>query len=389
MDPIRANLSIMILGLLLSGCSNNTEAPTQKPDTVAADFNVPSTDAPSTQGFASLQSGEAVDDVVPESGQEVIQAMQNRLQASIATNGGKEPAPEEVEATIAFGKIQRDRFPDDDNLTQALTAMMFQSVRFLENDPTKLVERRLELGQMARLLIAKQDVASQLGNMPSFLLLEEAKGLIQKGELQQGWQTIVESRAHGFRQSKLLFLDPAFEAVVGQEDYAKEIQTWLTDELTQQIAQQEAFPFSFALKSLDEERTEVSLDDFADKKLILIDTWGTWCSPCRAAVPHLVAVQEKFKDQLAVVGVNFEQPIGGASIEDTKARLEEFRASQPINYPCLYGDFDPRAKIPGFEGFPTMLLVDNKGRTRLLISGYQPLPVLETTIRQVLKSLKE
>ena len=42
-------------------------------------------------------------------------------------------------------------------------------------------------------------------------------------------------------------------------------------------------------------------------KVLLIDFWATWCAPCRAAMPHLSALQERFADQgLVVIGVSKE-----------------------------------------------------------------------------------
>src|SRR5262245_37209948 len=42
----------------------------------------------------------------------------------------------------------------------------------------------------------------------------------------------------------------------------------------------------------------------AQGKVLVIDFWGTWCPPCRAVVPKLVALQKEMKDKpVQVVGV--------------------------------------------------------------------------------------
>jgi len=57
------------------------------------------------------------------------------------------------------------------------------------------------------------------------------------------------------------------------------------------------------------------------KNVYVVEFWATWCPSCRASIPHLSKLQEKYKDSgLVVVGISIEEP------DDVRAFVEEARA---------------------------------------------------------------
>ncbi|MEK7793763.1 MAG: TlpA disulfide reductase family protein [Candidatus Hydrogenedentota bacterium] len=80
----------------------------------------------------------------------------------------------------------------------------------------------------------------------------------------------------------------------------------------------------------------LSLDDerFNDK-VVLIDIWATWCTPCWVALPFIVQMQDKYRDAgLEVVSIAFEE---GDTPEARSVKVRQAIAKKGINYPVLDG----------------------------------------------------
>ncbi len=107
--------------------------------------------------------------------------------------------------------------------------------------------------------------------------------------------------------------------------------------------------FKFDVTTLD--GAQLTQDEVKDK-VVIVDFWGTWCPPCRAAVPHLVRLYEKYHDQgLLIVGLNYERVSDDRAVQKIRA----FAAQEGIDYPLAIGTAAIKAQVPDFRGFPTML----------------------------------
>lgn len=62
----------------------------------------------------------------------------------------------------------------------------------------------------------------------------------------------------------------------------------------------------FTMKNLNDE--VVSLSDWVGKgNYVLVDFWASWCGPCRADMPHVKSLYEKYHDKgFEIVGVSFD-----------------------------------------------------------------------------------
>jgi thiol-disulfide isomerase/thioredoxin len=94
-------------------------------------------------------------------------------------------------------------------------------------------------------------------------------------------------------------------------------------------------------------------------KVVLVDFWATWCGPCVAEMPNVLAAYEKYHDRgFEVVGVSLD--------EDPRA-VEDFVEERKIPWPILYGHeiggWDhPLAKKYGISGIPAVILVGRDGK---------------------------
>lgn len=98
-----------------------------------------------------------------------------------------------------------------------------------------------------------------------------------------------------------------------------------------------------------------SLKD-AKGKVIVIDFWASWCSPCRVENPKLVAVYNKYRNKgLQIVGVSLDR-----KAEDWKKAIA-YDGLTWLHVSNLKFWQDPIAKTYNVRAIPAMFLLNEKG----------------------------
>ena len=127
----------------------------------------------------------------------------------------------------------------------------------------------------------------------------------------------------------------------------------------------------------DENGVPVKLSDYRGK-VVLVDFWATWCGPCRAVLPHEIALVKKtYKDRpFAVLGVNRDE-----RAEDLREHLK--REPQPwkniFDKGAISGDW-------GIQGLPSFVLIDADGAIRGKWVGAQDWDEVEKAVDKFVRA---
>ena len=124
----------------------------------------------------------------------------------------------------------------------------------------------------------------------------------------------------------------------------------------------------------DQDGKTLSLADFKGK-VVVLDVWATWCTPCRAEFPRFDRLQAALGEKgLAVVPVSVD--LGG------RKPVDKFYDDLGVKALSKYLDpSNESAKALGLRGLPTTLIIDREGREIARIEGEAPWDSSETIAR--------
>lgn len=131
-----------------------------------------------------------------------------------------------------------------------------------------------------------------------------------------------------------------------------------------------------AIQLIDTAGSTVSLADHMGD-VILLNTWATWCPPCRREMPDLEAFfRTHAEEDFVLLGVNV-----GDGMETVNQFVNTFQLTFPI---WLDPDESTLRSLNTFS-LPYSIAIDREGIVRYAWSGATYLSVLESTISPMLR----
>jgi cytochrome c biogenesis protein CcmG/thiol:disulfide interchange protein DsbE len=121
------------------------------------------------------------------------------------------------------------------------------------------------------------------------------------------------------------------------------------------------------------------LDAYAGK-VVLVDFWASWCSPCLQSFPWMNELQRKHGGEgFVVVAVNLDQD---------RALADAFLGKTPATFRV---EFDPAGSVArqfDVQAMPTSVLIDRSGKVRVRHAGFKDKHRAERE-QQIVQLLKE
>lgn len=134
----------------------------------------------------------------------------------------------------------------------------------------------------------------------------------------------------------------------------------LRDELFPVTLGSQAPPFTAS--TIDPTPVARTLDHYKGK-VVVLNIWATWCTPCIVEMPTLEALHREFSDQdLRVVAVSVDQP-------NTQGAIRKFVKELGLSFDILHDPAGEITRIYQATGYPETFVIGRDGVIRKKVIG--------------------
>jgi len=116
-----------------------------------------------------------------------------------------------------------------------------------------------------------------------------------------------------------------------------------------------------------------------ENKVVLLDFFATWCPPCRAEMPHLVNLQNKYDGKVQILSILMEE-------DKDNTDIISFSKEYNLNFPILNSkeNFLLSQALGGIRSLPTLVMYDKAGNYFNHYVGAAPEEMIEADIKKAL-----
>ena len=106
-------------------------------------------------------------------------------------------------------------------------------------------------------------------------------------------------------------------------------------------------------------------------KVVVLDFWASWCTPCRKSLPKVDQINRAY-DDVIVIGVNSE----------SRQEVDAFTDAMGLSFPTIVDEDGQLGQMFDVEAIPTTVVIDAKGHVIDVLVGYRTDNSLERAIER-------
>lgn len=132
---------------------------------------------------------------------------------------------------------------------------------------------------------------------------------------------------------------------------------------------------AFSVKGVDGRAVRYS--DYRNRPLV-VDFWATWCTPCRASMPHLNSMQQRYaKSGLAVIGMSVD--------ETGPAPVRRFASRLGVTFTIAMANDEVLDAYGPIRSIPTTFFINRKGAIVRRVVGYIDGETMDGYVQEILR----